>query len=42
MTEPVDSLEHTLKPLQPHLYDVYTPAEFRKALANMFEELSKL
>ncbi|HWY47297.1 MAG TPA: hypothetical protein VNX70_07930 [Bryobacteraceae bacterium] len=41
-TEPVDSLEHTLKPLQPHLYDVYTPAEFRKALANMFEELSKL
>ena len=41
-TEPVDSLERTLKPLQPHLYDVYTPAEFRKALANMFDELSKL
>jgi hypothetical protein len=42
MTEPVDSLEHTLKPLQPHLFDVYTPAEFRKALGNLFDEISRL
>lgn len=42
MAEPVDSLERTLKPLQPHLYDVYTPAEFRKALGNLLDEVSKL
>jgi hypothetical protein len=42
MTEPDDSLERTLKPLQPHLFDVYTPAEFRKALANMLDEISRL
>ena len=42
MTEPVDSLERTLKPLQPHLFDVSTPAEFRKALASMFDEISRL
>ena len=41
-TEPIDSLEHTLRPLQHHLFDVYTPAEFRKALATMFDELSNL
>jgi len=42
MTEPVDSLERTLKPLQPHLFDVSTPAEFRKALASLFDEISRL
>ena len=42
MTEPVDSLAHTLKPLHPHLFDVYTPAEFRKALGNLFDEISRL
>jgi hypothetical protein len=42
MTEPLDSLERTLKPLQPHLVDVYTPADFRKALGNVFDEISKL
>ena len=42
MSEPVDSLEHTLKPLQPHLFDVYTAAEFRKALSNLFDEISRL
>jgi hypothetical protein len=41
-TEPVDSLERTLKPLQPHLLDVYTAAEFRKALSSLVEEVSKL
>ncbi len=42
ITEPDDSLERTLKPLQPHLFDVYTPLEFRKALANMLDEISGL
>jgi hypothetical protein len=42
VTEPDDSLERTLKPLQPHLFDVYTPLEFRKALANMLDEISGL
>lgn len=41
-TEPVDALEHTLKPLQPRLYDVYTPEQFRKALSSMIEEISRL
>lgn len=40
--EPVDSLERTLKSLQPHLFDVYTPTEFRKALASLFVEMSNL
>jgi hypothetical protein len=42
MTEPVDSLAHTLKPLQPRLFDVYTPAEFRKVLGNLFDQISRL
>ena len=42
VTEPVDSLERTLKPLQPRLFDVYAPDQFRKALGNLLEEISKL
>jgi len=42
LTEPVDSLERTLKPLQPHLYDVYTPEQFRKTLSTLVDEISKL
>ena len=42
MAEPVDSLEHTLKPLQPRLFDVYTPEQFRKALSSIIDEVSKL
>ena len=42
ITEPVDSLERTLKPLQPHLFDVYTPEQFRKALSNLLDEISRL
>lgn len=42
ITEPVDALEHTLKPLQPRLYDVYSPEQFRKALSNMLDEISQL
>jgi hypothetical protein len=40
-TEPVDSLERTLKPLQPHVFDVYTPEQFRKALSNLLDEISR-
>ncbi len=42
LVEPIDSLERTLKPLQPRLFDVYTPLEFRKALANMLDQISNL
>lgn len=42
ITEPVDALERTLKPLQPRLYDVYSPDQFRKALSNMLDEISRL
>jgi hypothetical protein len=35
-----DSLEGTLKPLAPHLFDVKNPEEFRKALATMLAEIA--
>jgi hypothetical protein len=35
-----DSLEGTLKPLTPHLFDIKNPEEFRKALASMLEEIA--
>ena len=41
-TEPPDSLEHTLKPLQPRVFDVYTPEQFRKTLATVLSEITKL
>jgi hypothetical protein len=37
-SEPVDSLEQTLKPLQPHLFDVYNPEQFRKALRDLIDQ----
>jgi hypothetical protein len=40
--EPLDSLERTLKPLQPRVFDVYTPEQFRKTLAAVLSEISKL
>jgi len=40
-SEPVDSLERTLKPLQPHLFDIYTPEQFRKALRNVLDEVAR-
>jgi hypothetical protein len=40
--EPLDSLERTLKPLQPHLFDVETPEQFRKTLRSIFDEISRL
>jgi hypothetical protein len=35
-----DSLERTLKPLNPRLFEVTTPSEFRKSLAAMMEEIA--
>jgi hypothetical protein len=39
---PTDSLEKTLKPLNPRLFDVTSPVEFRKSLATMMEEIEHL
>ncbi len=36
-----DSLERTLDPLHPHLFDVATPIEFRHALAEIMKEISE-
>jgi hypothetical protein len=40
--EAFDSLEPLLKPLQPRLYDVYSPEQFRKALSNLMNEIARL
>jgi len=40
--EPPDSLERTLKPLEPRLFDVDSPEQFRKALATLMAEISKI
>ena len=40
--EAFDSLEPLLKPLQPRLFEVYSPDQFRKALATMLEEIARL
>jgi hypothetical protein len=40
--EPIDELERTVKPLDPRVFDVYTPEQFRKALGTLIEEISKL
>jgi hypothetical protein len=40
--EPLDALEPLLKPLQPRLFDVYDPAQFRKALAEMMKEIARM
>ena len=40
--EAFDSLEPLLKPLQPRLYDVYSPEQFRKALSNLISEIARL
>jgi hypothetical protein len=36
-----DQLENTLKPLKPHLYEVGSPMDFRKALASILSEISR-
>ena len=38
----VDQLESTIKPLAPRLFDVETPEGFRKALATMLTEISRM
>jgi hypothetical protein len=38
----VDQLEPLLKPLEPRLFDVATPDQFRKALATILREAAKL
>jgi hypothetical protein len=40
--ESLDSLANTIKPLHPHLFDIYTPEEFRKALSTVLHEISRL
>jgi hypothetical protein len=40
--EPLDALAPLVKPLQPRLFDVYTPDQFRKALSTLLDEISKL
>jgi hypothetical protein len=39
---PFDQLAGLLKPLDPHLYEVSSPEQFRKALAAILAEISKL
>jgi hypothetical protein len=38
----LDSLEQTLKPLKPRLFDVYSPEQFRKALGAVLDEISRM
>jgi hypothetical protein len=40
--EAFDSLQPLLKPLQPRLYDVFTPDQFRKALSSLLDEIARL
>jgi hypothetical protein len=40
--EPLDSLEPLLKPLHPRVFDVYSPEQFRKALADVMKDLGRL
>jgi hypothetical protein len=38
----MDSLEQTLKPLKPRLFDVYSAEQFRKALGALLDEISRM
>ena len=40
--EAFDSLQPLLKSLQPRLYDVYAPEQFRKALSSLLDEIARL
>jgi hypothetical protein len=40
--EPFDSLAPLLKPLQPRLFDIYSPEQFRKVLGGLLDELGRL
>ena len=41
-TEPFDSLEPLMKPLQPRLYDIYSAEQFRKILGGLLDEIGRL
>lgn len=41
-SEPIDALERTVKPLDPRVFDVYTPEQFRKAVGTLIQEIAKL
>jgi hypothetical protein len=40
--EAFDSLQGVLKPLQPRLFDIYSPDQFRKALSTLLDEIARL
>ncbi len=40
--EPFDSLAPLLKPLEPRLFEVYSPEQFRKTVNSLLEEIGKL
>jgi hypothetical protein len=40
--EPLDALQPLLKPLDPHVFEVYDPGQFRKALAEMMKEIGRM
>lgn len=40
--EPPDSLAALLKALQPRIYDIYSPEQFRRALAEVMKEISRM
>jgi hypothetical protein len=40
--EPFDSLGSLLKPLQPRVFDIYAPDQFRKILGSLLEEIGRL
>jgi hypothetical protein len=40
--EAFDSLQPLLKPLQPRVYDVFSPDQFRKALSSLLDEIARL
>jgi hypothetical protein len=40
--EPFDSLAPLLKPLQPRVFEVFDPEQFRKVLGSLLEELARL
>ncbi len=40
--EPFDSLSSLLKPLQPRLFDIYSPEQFRKILGSLLDEIARL
>ena len=42
LLEPPDEREPLLKPLHPRVFGVYDPEQFRRALADLMQELKRL